>query len=147
MGVGDTAWSDARNDTTTGYPADQSITELFRAQVGRAPDAIALSSEGRRVTYAELDRWSDRLGARLAEAGVAAGEPVGLLGEHCLEVPVGMLAVLKAGAVYVPLDQADPVGRLRLPAILKPRSGAASAYTCRPASARWRCGTGSPTSS
>jgi amino acid adenylation domain-containing protein/thioester reductase-like protein len=42
------------------------------------------------------------------------GEPVGLLGERCLEVPVGMLAILKTGAVYVPLDQADPVGRLGL---------------------------------
>ena len=106
-------WLDATNGSTTGYPADQSIAELFRAQVSRAPDAIALASDGRRVTYAELDRWSDRLAVRLVEAGVAAGEPVGLLGERCLEVPVGMLAILKAGAVYVPLDHADPAGRLR----------------------------------
>jgi amino acid adenylation domain-containing protein/thioester reductase-like protein len=104
---------DARNDTTTGYPADHSIAELFRAQVSRTPDAIALSSEGRWITYAELDRWSDRLAGRLVEAGVGVGEPVGLLGERCLEVPVGMLAIGKAGAVYVPLDHADPVGRLR----------------------------------
>ena len=97
----------------TDYPADQSIVELFRAQARRAPDAVALASEDRRTTYGELDRWSDRLAARVVEAGVVAGEPVGLLGERCHEVPVGMLAILKAGAVYVPLDRADPIGRLR----------------------------------
>jgi amino acid adenylation domain-containing protein/thioester reductase-like protein len=101
------------HDDAVGYPADQSIVELFRAQVLRAPDAVALSSEDRWITYDELDRWSDRLAARLAEAGVSVGEPVGLLGERCLEAPVGMLAILKTGAVYVPLDRADPVGRLQ----------------------------------
>nr|WP_240670756.1 amino acid adenylation domain-containing protein [Actinoplanes solisilvae] len=104
----------ARNDTTASYPADQSIVDLFRAQARRAPDAVALSSADRWITYGELDQWSDRLAVRLAESGVTVGEPVGLLGERCLEVPVGMLAILKAGAVYVPLDRADPVGRLRV---------------------------------
>ena len=109
-----TGWLSARNDTASSYPADQSIVELFRAQVRRAPDAIALSTEDRWITYRELDQWSDRLAVRLAQAGVVVGEPVGLLGERCLEVPVGMLAILKTGAVYVPLDRADPVGRLRV---------------------------------
>jgi amino acid adenylation domain-containing protein/thioester reductase-like protein len=118
MGLGDRyasepGWPDARNDTATSYPADRSIADLFREQAGRTPAAIALSSEGRWVTYAELDRWSDRLAVRLVEAGVTAGEPVGLLGERCLEVPVGMLAIAKAGGVYVPLHRADPLPRLR----------------------------------
>src|SRR5690349_2063036 len=98
MAFGPHEWH-ARNDVTTGYPADQSLARLFREQARRTPDAIALSSIGRRVTYAELDQWSDRLSARLVEVGVTAGEPVGLLGERCLEVPVAMLAIVKAGAV------------------------------------------------
>lgn len=112
-GVGGADRSDAWNDTSTSYPDSRSLAELFVRQAGRGPDAVALSSGDRRVTYAELDRWSDRLAARLVAAGVEAGEPVGLLGERCLEAPVGMLAILKAGAVYVPLDRADPIGRLR----------------------------------
>lgn len=113
LGVGGRGHIDAWNDTATSYPHDRSIAELFAQQVGHSPDAVALSSGERRVTYAELDQWSDRLAARLVAAGVRVGEPVGLLGERCLEAPVGMLAILKAGAAYVPLDRADPIGRLR----------------------------------
>jgi amino acid adenylation domain-containing protein/thioester reductase-like protein len=113
LGTGGNGQIDAWNDTATRYPDSQSLAELFVRQAGQSPDAVALSSGGRRVTYAELDRWSDRLAVRLVEAGVETGEPVGLLGERCLEAPVGMLAILKAGAAYVPLDRADPIGRLR----------------------------------
>jgi amino acid adenylation domain-containing protein/thioester reductase-like protein len=111
MGIGDAATDD---DNRTDYPDDRSIAEIFRDRAGRTPGAIALVSDDRWITYGELDRWSDRLAARLGAAGVRAGEPVGLLGERCLEVPVAMLAILKAGAVYVPLDRADPPGRLRV---------------------------------
>ncbi|MFI5916481.1 amino acid adenylation domain-containing protein [Dactylosporangium sp. NPDC051541] len=95
------------------YPDDRSIAALFGDAAARGPDAVAVVDGRRRVSYAELDRWSDRLAARLTEAGVQAGEPVGVLGERSLEAPAAMLAVLKAGAVYVPLDRSDPIGRLR----------------------------------
>ncbi|HYN97116.1 MAG TPA: amino acid adenylation domain-containing protein [Pilimelia sp.] len=88
--------------------------ELFARQVDRAPDAIAVAGGGRQLTYAELAAWSDRLAAHLLAAGVRAGEFVGLLGERGLTAPVGMLGILKAGGVYVPLDRADPVARLRM---------------------------------
>ncbi|MEV6633326.1 amino acid adenylation domain-containing protein [Actinoplanes sp. NPDC051470] len=97
----------------TDYPDDSSIVDLFARQVARCPDATAVVDGDRCVTYAELDRWSDALAARLSEAGVRAGDTVGLLGERCAEAPAGMLAIMKAGAAYVPLDPEDPAGRLR----------------------------------
>ncbi len=97
----------------TDYPDQSSITELFAGQVAAAPGATALVEDDRHITYAELDRWSDGVAARLLEVGVQAGDAVGLLGERCLEAPVGMLAIMKVGAAYVPLDPSDPVVRLR----------------------------------
>ncbi|GIE28527.1 hypothetical protein Ait01nite_015720 [Actinoplanes italicus] len=97
----------------TGYPGDSSIVDLFAGQAAGRSDETAVVEGGRWITYGELDRWSDATAARLSEAGVRAGDMVGLLGERCLEAPVGMLAILKAGGVYVPLDPADPAGRLR----------------------------------
>jgi amino acid adenylation domain-containing protein/thioester reductase-like protein len=97
----------------TDYPDRSSIAELFAVQSAAAPDATAVVEGDRHITYAELDRWSDALAARLVESGVRAGDAVGLLGDRCLESPVGMLAIVKAGAAYVPLDPSDPVDRLR----------------------------------
>jgi amino acid adenylation domain-containing protein/thioester reductase-like protein len=101
------------NGRQAAYPDHSSIVELFAARVAAAPDATAVVEGDRRITYAELDRWSDAVAARLAGIGVRPGDHVGLLGERCLEAPVGMLAILKAGAAYVPLDPSDPVTRLR----------------------------------
>ncbi|WP_433796278.1 amino acid adenylation domain-containing protein [Actinoplanes sp. CA-252034] len=96
----------------TDYPATSSIVDLFVRRAVSWSSATAVVDGDRRVTYAELDRWSDALAARLAEAGVRAGDRVGLLGGRCLEAPAGMLAIMKAGAAYVPLDPDDPPGRL-----------------------------------
>jgi amino acid adenylation domain-containing protein/thioester reductase-like protein len=97
----------------TEYPGDSSIVDLFARAAAEHAEATAMAEGERRITYAELDRWSGALAARLSEAGVQAGDRVGLLGERCIEAPVGMLAILKAGGVYVPLDSADPAARLR----------------------------------
>ncbi|GIJ48005.1 hypothetical protein Val02_48910 [Virgisporangium aliadipatigenens] len=105
----DSSW----NGTARPYPDDNSIAELFVRQAKRAPSAVAVVDSGRRVSYAELDGWSGRLAARLADSGVESGEPVGLIGERGLEAVVGMLGILRAGACYVPLHIDDPVGRLR----------------------------------
>jgi amino acid adenylation domain-containing protein/thioester reductase-like protein len=96
------------------YPDRSSLVELFAGRVAAAPGATAVIEGDRRITYAELDRWSDAVAARLAGIGVRPGDLVGLLGDRCLEAPVGMLAILKAGAAYVPLDPSDPVARLRV---------------------------------
>ena len=84
----------------------------FEAQVARTPDAPALSMDGERLAYAELDRRANRLARHLRAAGVRAGERVALLLERSMEMIVALLAVLKAEAAYVPLDPSHPAERL-----------------------------------
>ncbi|RSM69500.1 thioester reductase [Actinoplanes sp. ATCC 53533] len=97
----------------TAYPAGKTIPQLFAAWASRRPAAPAVRDLGRELTYSELDEWSDRVAWALLDAGVPPGEPVGLLGQRCLEAPVGALAIMKAGGAYVPLDPADPAPRRR----------------------------------
>ncbi|WP_069767755.1 amino acid adenylation domain-containing protein [Streptomyces sp. LUP30] len=68
------------------------------------PHAIAVEHEGATLTYAQLDRRADALAARLARAGVRPGDHVGLFVRRSTAMVVGLLAVLKAGAAYVPQD-------------------------------------------
>jgi len=90
-----------------------SLPALFRTVAAQRADAQAIRDNGRTMSYAELDAASDRLAARLAADGVCAGDLVGLLLERSADIPVGILAVMKAGAAYVPLDPAYPTERLR----------------------------------
>jgi amino acid adenylation domain-containing protein len=94
-------------------PGALTITALFRAQVARAPQSVALEFEGRSLSYAELDAWSDELARRLVAAGVRRGDLVGIRGIRCAETVVGLLGILKAGAAYLPLSPSDPSARLR----------------------------------
>ncbi|HUQ60533.1 amino acid adenylation domain-containing protein [Lentzea sp.] len=96
---------------TTTAVTTTSVTEAFRDQVARTPDAVAVSAGRDTVTYAELDGWSDALAWRLAEAGVRPGDRVAVCLERSPELVVALLGVLKAGAAYVPVDPADPGGR------------------------------------
>lgn len=95
------------------YPRDSSIAALFRQQALLRPDHPALSSGAGSMTYAELDERSERLARRLSVAGVGLESPVVLLFERSPEVVVAILAVLKAGGCYVPLEPDNPPGRLR----------------------------------
>ncbi len=95
------------------YPRGACIHDLFRRQAARTPDAVALSWQGGERSYAALDQGSDRLAAGLARRGVAAGTRVGVFLERGPEWIESLLAVLKAGAVYVPLDPGNPAERTR----------------------------------
>ena len=101
------------NATRTDYPRQQSIHALFEAQVARTPDAVAVTFEGERLTYRELDRRANQLAHHLRALDVGLETPVGLLTERSLEMVVGTLAILKAGGGYVPLNPDDPKARLR----------------------------------
>ncbi|HEX8276842.1 MAG TPA: amino acid adenylation domain-containing protein [Longimicrobiaceae bacterium] len=94
-------------------PRDASLAELFAARVAASPDAVAVEHGDERVTYAELDARAGRLAGRLAAAGVRPGDRVALLGERSVELVAAMLAVVRAGAAYVPLDPAHPPDRRR----------------------------------
>ena len=89
-----------------------SIPEVFAEQVARDPDAVALTFEGRSMTYGELDEASNRLANLLAIHGAGPGESVALLVPRSAEAIVAMLAVLKTGAAYLPIDPAVPEARL-----------------------------------
>ena len=84
----------------------------FTAAAQRAPDAVAVRCDGRQVSYGELDRWSSRLAHALRFRGVAAGDIVGLHASRSAGLVAGLLAILKAGAAYLPLDPAYPAARL-----------------------------------
>ena len=88
------------------------LHHLIEAQSRRTPDADALAFEGERLTYRELERRANALAAHLARLGAGPDARVGLFVERSLEMVVGMLAVLKAGAAYVPMDVAFPRERL-----------------------------------
>ncbi|WP_437840117.1 amino acid adenylation domain-containing protein [Sorangium sp. So ce1153] len=86
--------------------------EIFEAQVDRTPDAVALVFEGRQLTYSELERRANQVARALRAMGVGPEARVGLYLDRSIEMMVGLLGILKAGAAYVPLDPAYPRRRL-----------------------------------
>ncbi|MEV1119787.1 amino acid adenylation domain-containing protein [Actinosynnema sp. NPDC049800] len=87
------------------------IPELFAARVRSGPDRVAVTGEGGSLTYAELDDRATGLARALVGAGVAPGDRVGVRLDRDPRLVVALLAVLKAGAAYVPLDPGHPAGR------------------------------------
>ena len=104
-----TAW----NATAAPYPADLLAHELFEAQADRVPDSCALESGSMRLTYRELEERANQLAHHLIRLGVGPEVTVGLCCERSPDLVVGLLAVLKAGGSYLPLDPAYPPERLR----------------------------------
>ncbi len=89
------------------------LHELVEEQVRRTPDSLALRQEGDHLTYTQLNAVADRWAAALLTLGVGPGVSVALWAERHLEVPIGILAVLKAGGVVVPLDPTYPPDRIQ----------------------------------
>jgi amino acid adenylation domain-containing protein len=96
------------NDTRTLYPRDLTLGQLFEAQVARAPDAVAVVCGERHLTYAEVNASANRFSAYLQGEGITPGSRVGVCLLTSMELPICLLAILKAGATYVPLDPSDP---------------------------------------
>ncbi len=92
--------------------APVSIPVLFAAQVARAPEAVAVTFEGRSMTYRELDEAANRLAHLLAGQGAGPGQCVALLLSRSAEAIVAILAVLKTGAAYLPIDPVLPAARI-----------------------------------
>ncbi len=102
---------EAWNRTASAYPGEVGVHELFAAQAGRTPGAVAVVQGERTLTYAELDAWAHGLAQHLRRRGVRAGSRVALLLPRSVELVVAELAVLRAGAAYVPLDASYPAER------------------------------------
>ncbi|HXO10758.1 MAG TPA: amino acid adenylation domain-containing protein, partial [Mycobacterium sp.] len=96
---------------TRSTPAPMPIPAVFAAQVARAPEAVAISAGERSWTYREVEQAANRLADLLAREGVGPGQRVALLLERSAEAIVAMLAVLKTGAAYVPIDPVVPAAR------------------------------------
>ena len=100
------------NQTATPFAADAGVYELVQAQAGRAPDALAVIDGDEALTYQELNGRANRLARHLRDRGVGRGDLVGVCLEPSADLVVAVLAVLKAGAAYVPLDPGYPARRL-----------------------------------
>ncbi|MGW2047297.1 amino acid adenylation domain-containing protein [Streptomyces sp. NPDC001858] len=92
-------------------PTGGTLVDLVEDQVRAVPEAVALTADGISLTYAQLDADANRLAHRLRACGVRAGNLVAVHLEPSAETVVALLAVLKAGAAYLPLDPAYPVER------------------------------------
>ncbi|WP_285646069.1 non-ribosomal peptide synthetase, partial [Burkholderia plantarii] len=103
---------DTFNATRVAYPREQTIHALFEAQAARTPHAPAVVHEGRQLTYAELNAQANRLAHHLIAQGIRPDGRVAICAERSLEMVVGLLAILKSGAGYVPLDPGYPPERL-----------------------------------
>lgn len=88
------------------------LHQLFEIQAESHPERDALACDGQRLTYAQLDRRAERLARRLRRLGARPETCVGLCVERSLDLVVGMLAILKSGAAYLPLDPALPRERI-----------------------------------
>jgi amino acid adenylation domain-containing protein len=102
------------NDTTTDYPRDLPIHRVFEKTSATYPDSVAVVAGLQSLKYGELDARANILAERLVSAGVRPGQPVGILVERSLDEIVGLLAILKAGAAYVPLEAEWPAERKNL---------------------------------
>jgi len=102
---------DQWNATTAAFP-QRRPHELFEQQVDRAPEKIAVLTSQQSLTYRELESRANRLAHHLQSLGARPGVAVGLCADRCPELVVGIIAIAKAGASYLPLDPTNPADRL-----------------------------------
>ncbi|WP_139271819.1 non-ribosomal peptide synthetase, partial [Pseudomonas sp. NFACC04-2] len=100
------------NATAADYPQQQTIHGLFEAQVQRTPEAVAVIRGEQRLNYRELNERANRLAHYLRKQGVQPDSRVAICVERGIDMVVGLLAILKAGGGYVPLDPAYPLDRI-----------------------------------
>ena len=100
------------NDTDTAFPEEKRLHRLFEIQVRRTPDALAVVDGAEQVSYRELDHRANQLAHDLRRRGVQGEALVGVCLERSVDLVVTLLAVLKAGGAYLPLDPEYPRARL-----------------------------------
>jgi tyrocidine synthetase-3 len=100
------------NDTKVDFPSDVTVVELFEKIVNENSQKIAISINEREITYSELNIKSNQLARTLRDKGVKTGSYVALLTDRGIEMVVGILGIIKAGGVYVPIDVDLPQKRI-----------------------------------
>ncbi|HEU5414840.1 MAG TPA: amino acid adenylation domain-containing protein, partial [Candidatus Angelobacter sp.] len=101
------------NLTEAEYPENACLHRLFEKQVEKTPELRAVASQGKSLSYQELNRHANQLGHYLRNLGVGPDVRVGICMKRTVEMIMGVLAIMKAGGAYVPLDPAYPEERLR----------------------------------
>lgn len=100
------------NQTSSDFPDQACVHQLFEGQVERTPDSIAVVCEARQISYSELNQRANGLAEHLLSHGVKPETLVAICVDRSLEMMIGLLGILKAGAAYVPLDPNYPKKRL-----------------------------------
>lgn len=98
--------------TETRNEADETLQALFERQAALSPDATALRCDGHTMTYAELDAEANRRAHLLQGRGMGPGRFVGIVMDHTFDLVIDILAALKTGAAYVPMEPTFPRGRI-----------------------------------
>ncbi len=99
------------NANDKSYDLDQTVVDLFRQQVAKTPDAVALRFHEAEMTYQELESRSDTLSKHILSKGVQNGDVIGICMDRSMEVVIAMLGILKAGCGYLSLDPSQPIAR------------------------------------
>jgi amino acid adenylation domain-containing protein len=102
------------NRTEADYPRDRTVAELFEQQAALTPDAVAIVANHRELTYRQLNQRANRLALHLQGLGVKPDSLVGVAMGRSETLVISLLAILKAGAAYVPLDPTYPKERISL---------------------------------
>jgi amino acid adenylation domain-containing protein len=100
------------NATERAYPRETSLAALVEAQVERTPEAIAVAYGQQKLTYRQLNERSNQLSEELRKFGAGPDQLVGLFVERSIDMVMALLAIVKAGAAYLPLDPLFPPERL-----------------------------------
>lgn len=100
------------NNTSADYPRDKTITQLFEEQVEKTPDNIAVVFENQKLTYRELNQRANSLASYLRSQKIGRNDIVGIMVNRSLEMIISILAVLKSGACYIPIDPEYPQDRI-----------------------------------
>jgi len=100
------------NDTKVDYPKDKTITQIFEEQVEKTPDNVAVVFENEQLTYRELNERANSLAYYLRNNGIKRNDIVGIMINRSLEMIISILAVLKSGACYIPIDPEYPQDRI-----------------------------------
>ncbi|TKI55265.1 edeine biosynthesis hybrid PKS-NRPS EdeI [Brevibacillus antibioticus] len=100
------------NDTSLEYSREKTVVELFEEVAATQPNALAVSCGDEKVTYAELNKRANQVARLIKQHGVTADTCVGLLTNRSVEMMVGLMAILKAGAAFVPIDPHYPEERI-----------------------------------
>ena len=105
-------WLQSCNGIARRFPGEARVDLAFEVQAARHPEATAVAGAGATVTYRDLDRQANRLAHLLRVRGARSGDLIGIQLERGPALPMAVLAVLKAGCAYVPLDLSYPTERL-----------------------------------